>query len=370
LKLNRLFAAAGLDPAPFMPTQPVLTPQVASDTRAAWTGTTADPVHDALRIEAATYNRRPVFFEIVGPWSRPVPSTALRAGDLTFSSVLLMLIVLPIGAGLVAWRNTRLGRGDRRGAFRLGSFSFVAMLLGRLIGQHHVPTLAEVGLLSLALRDALMSAAIFWLLYMAFEPFVRQRLPGMLISWNRLLVGRFRDPLVGADLLVGIVLGVAGLCVVRPLVSPFVSALAPRLMPNLSASLSLWCWLLLAAVGVALSDVFLIRVMLPVVRRQWLTAPLFVGLISLVIALPGATVSAACFAFLVWVTLTRFGVLSLAAFQYVFNVGAIFPITTNGSAWYAQDALLIVASILAFAVYAFRTTVARRPLWRGWLHNG
>jgi hypothetical protein len=157
---------------------------------------------------------------------------------------------------------------------------------------------------------------------------------------------------------------------VRPLVSPFVSALAPRLMPNLSASLSLWCWLLLGAVGVALSDVFLIRVMLPVVRRQWLTAPLFVGLISLVIAQPGATVSAACFAFLVWVTLTRFGVLSLAAFQYVFNVGAIFPITTNGSAWYAQDVLIIVGSILAFAVYAFRTTVAGRPLWRGWLHNG
>jgi hypothetical protein len=157
---------------------------------------------------------------------------------------------------------------------------------------------------------------------------------------------------------------------VRPLVSPFVSALAPRLMPNLSASLSLWCWVLLASVGFALSGVFLIRIMLPVVRRKWLTAPLFVGLILLVIAQPGATVSAVCFAFLAWVTLTRFGVLSLAAFQYVYNVGAIFPIATNGSAWYLQEGPIIVASILAFAVYAFRITVARRPLWRNWLHNG
>jgi hypothetical protein len=205
---SRLFVAAGLDPTSFTPTQPILTPQVASDTRAAWIGTTRDSVHDALRIEAATYHSRPVFFEIVGPWNRPIPSTSSRAGDLTFSALLLMVIVLPIGAGLVAWRNTRIGRGDRRGAFRLGSLAFVAMLFGRLIGLHHVPTLAEVGLLSLALRDSLMSAAIFWLLYMAFEPYVRQRLPGMLISWNRLLVGRFRDPLVGADLLVGIVLGV------------------------------------------------------------------------------------------------------------------------------------------------------------------
>ena len=53
----------------------------------------------------------------------------------------------------------------------------------------------------------------FLAVYMAFEPYVRRRSPRTLISWTRLLAGRFRDPLVGADLLVGCVLASALLCV-------------------------------------------------------------------------------------------------------------------------------------------------------------
>src|SRR5437870_3095440 len=35
------------------------------------------------------------------------------------------------------------------------------------------------------------------------EPFVRRRWPQMLISWTRLLSGRFNDPMVGRDILIG-----------------------------------------------------------------------------------------------------------------------------------------------------------------------
>ena len=42
---------------------------------------------------------------------------------------------------------------------------------------------------------------------MAFEPFVRRRWPGRIISWSRLLAGGFRDPLVGRDILIGAVFG-------------------------------------------------------------------------------------------------------------------------------------------------------------------
>ncbi len=45
--------------------------------------------------------------------------------------------------------------------------------------------------------------AFVWLAYIAIEPIVRRSWPELLFSWSRLLSGRFRDPLVGRDLLAG-----------------------------------------------------------------------------------------------------------------------------------------------------------------------
>jgi serine/threonine-protein kinase len=44
---------------------------------------------------------------------------------------------------------------------------------------------------------------------MALEPPMRRRSPGALISWSRLLAGRFTDPLVGRDVMVGALAGLA-----------------------------------------------------------------------------------------------------------------------------------------------------------------
>ena len=44
---------------------------------------------------------------------------------------------------------------------------------------------------------------------MAVEPFARRTWPKLLISWQRLLNGRFRDPLVGRDVLLGGLVGAA-----------------------------------------------------------------------------------------------------------------------------------------------------------------
>src|SRR5262249_25301927 len=57
---------------------------------------------------------------------------------------------------------------------------------------------------------ALYSAVNLWLLYMAFEPYVRRFWPQLVIGWTRLLSGRVRDPLVGRDVLVGVAAGMIG----------------------------------------------------------------------------------------------------------------------------------------------------------------
>jgi len=48
-----------------------------------------------------------------------------------------------------------------------------------------------------------------WTLYVALEPHARRRWPQMLVSWSRLLEGRWRDPLIGRDVLIGGTIGMA-----------------------------------------------------------------------------------------------------------------------------------------------------------------
>jgi serine/threonine-protein kinase len=359
-----LFAAAGLDASRFTRTEPLLVPPTHSDTRAAWVGSWGELPGRQVRIEAAAYDGRPVFFRIVGPWTSAARTEPLVRGGFAFPALLLFLVLIPAVAGVLAWKNNRKGLGDRRGAFRLAAFTFVCAFVRSTAGQHHVPAMAEAGLLFFATRDALTVAAIIWALYMAFEPYVRKQSPRTLISWTRLLNGRLRDPLVGADLLAGCVLGTVALCVVRPLVSPFNASIATQVMSTPGGWFSAWCLSCIFAVGAALSSLFLLTLFLLLVRVRWLAALLFIGATSLVPTLPGAAITTVVVVSFIWYALTQFGVLTASALLYVVNLSEVFPSPLSRSAWYADSALLAVLSIVILAVYAFHTTVAGRPLWR------
>ena len=160
------------------------------------------------------------------------------------------------------------------------------MLLGDLLGSNHVATIAEAGLLFAAARDALVGGMIFWVLYMAFEPYLRRRWPATLVSWSRVLLGRVRDPLVGRDLLVGLALGSIGTFLVRALPTPFVVTLAPQLMPSLGGFASLWCSVAITAVGGALSYAFVLNLLMLVLRQRWLALGVFVLALTALLA-PG-----------------------------------------------------------------------------------
>ena len=62
---------------------------------------------------------------------------------------------------------------------------------------------------------ATLTAAIAWVAYFAVEPYVRRFWPQILITWNRLLEGKFRDPLVGRDILIGGLCGILLVLVVQ-----------------------------------------------------------------------------------------------------------------------------------------------------------
>src|ERR1700733_2007599 len=73
-----LFTAAGLDPARFAPTAPIEVPPMAFDAGMAWVGTYAEGRPEQVRVEAASWQGRPVFFDIRGDWSRPEISSAAK----------------------------------------------------------------------------------------------------------------------------------------------------------------------------------------------------------------------------------------------------------------------------------------------------
>ena len=213
-----LFSAAGLDPSKWPPAQPIWTPPVYSDARAAWTGSLAERPDIPMRIEAAAYRGKPVYFELIGPWTRPERMQPYQptAGERVFLVIFIVLLlsVLVVGA-MLARRNLRLGRGDRRGASRLAAFVFAAWAVAWFFGAHHVPNFAEFALFIEFLVLGLVWSCFFWVLYIALEPYVRRRWPATLVSWSRLLAGGFRDPLVGRDVLAGCLLGAFSIALER-----------------------------------------------------------------------------------------------------------------------------------------------------------
>ena len=164
------------------------------------------------RAEAAAYQGRPGFFQIVGP----VDAAAAHGTGRADSGVPLHAIrrrrsswCSAGGAFALARHNLRSGRGDRRGATRVSLFVLGAFIAAWVIGaRHSLQSCEEINTFLTFLALALLNAGILWLAYVALEPYVRRYCPEILMSWTRLLGGRFRDPRVGRDILVGIAAGV------------------------------------------------------------------------------------------------------------------------------------------------------------------
>jgi hypothetical protein len=377
-----LFTEAGLRIADFTPVASEWAPRYVNDTRLAWTGIYPDQPQIPIRIEAASYRGTPVQFSIVNPFSKPErqdPIDFARQLRLLFILLISVFILVLIGSVLFAIRNLRLGRGDRKGALRLGIFVFALFLVSEVFAAHHTASFAEFGVLLTVLEAALFAAVFFWVLYIALEPFIRKRWPNRIISWSRLLAGDFRDPLVGRDVLIGALVGLGittwqiGFYYIRnwsgdprfkPAVEPaswllgmenFVIAFTNQLStPLLNAFVFLFLVLLLAMI----------------VRRDWLgflfgwltfTAGLaFLGGNTL-FSWTGGSVSAGLFTLVLY----RHGLLALMVSLLFLHIYIMFPVTSHLTAWYATGFVLDLILMMALACYAFYTSLAGQPVFSG-----
>jgi predicted Ser/Thr protein kinase len=379
-----LFEAAEIDPAKWTPVAPSWTPLLYADTRVAWTGALPDRPEVPMRIEAAAYRGKPVFWKLIAPWNNPSRMAPSSPSPGQKAAILLMItfpIALMLCGAFFARRNLRLGRGDRRGAERLAYLVFTLVAVAWIVGEHHVPDLAEFYLFLQCLSWALLLTGFPWLLYIALEPFVRRRWPSSLVSWNRLFAGGFRDPLVGRDLLVSCVVGVVLVLLdflghnvahwvgVRQDV-PIDATINMTLdffagtRAALAMALLLPVWSLFWGIG----TLFLLCLLRVLLRRKWLAAMLFVLILTTFFGLSSdSPLTMICYA-LEWGTayfiLVRFGLLASTVQYTVMFVLEFFPVTPQLSAWYSGIGIAGVVLILGFAAYAFRTSLGGRPMFQ------
>jgi hypothetical protein len=269
-----------------------------------------------------------------------------------------------IAAGIVAWRNVRLGRGDRRAAGRVAAFFFANSIAAWALIAAHVPTMWEIYLLVMGLSFTAFVAGFGGLLYLAVEPFVRRYWPDALISLMRLVGGRFRDPLVASHLLVGISVGLvpALLASVTHLVTAEI-ATDTRMVIGLSSGRILAGMFLAAVNGAAwlAGGIILVLVLLRgVVRRTWLADGLLVVIVSGAFFDAPAMIPATVLTWTayVWV-LRRFGVLALVALACTSLLILNRPLAAVS--WYATLSLSTPVVIGVVAAWSLYVIVSSRP---------
>ena len=304
-----------------------------------------------LRVEAAALGGKPVGFMLAGPWRKPwrMPPASPTRVNATVVVLFALAIGIIIGAGLLARKNLRAGRGDRQGAARLAACMTSVLLALWLCQVHLVASLGLLAMLLLAVCTTVFNGVLLWTLYIALEPFVRRHWPQVLVSWTNALSGRLRDPVVGRDVLLGTALGVAWVLMIRATdlvsgsraISDFPGAI------ELLSGLRSTAGVVLEAAPYAIRNVllffFLLFVLRVLLRNQWAAALAFAGIFSVLGALGNenrpwvdATVSFLYFGTGAVVVL-RWGLLSYAVAHFVSSILMNIPATLDTSAWYLRQ---------------------------------
>ena len=379
---NALLEAAGLDAANLAADVSEWTPPSYCDQRHAWTGAYPDQPEPAIRVEAGSYRGRPVYFEIVHPWTQ-MTSTDVASVSSSFLATQMLFwgsfAFLAVAAALMARRNVKAGRGDRRSAFRVGAFVVATVFLQWVLAFHHVPSArAELGHGFTAFAFSLFLGFFVWVMYIALEPFARRVWPQLLISWSRLMGGRLRDPIVGKHALFGALFGLLEVAVLG--VGEWTSLRLgyPTEVPaggTFTETLHSVRALFASIVGVLgenlLVDPMLMLFMLVFMRfllRGRISAMIAFTLVSMAFSLAGlqpwylALPFSLVAAVLILVAFTRFGLVGAVAFTLTASMNDFFPLTLDTSAWYFSHSLLGLLLPVGVVVYSFWTSLGGQPV--------
>jgi serine/threonine-protein kinase len=371
---DELFKLAELDKSQFQPAEAQWTSPGDSDERTAWTGVypgTAIP----LRIEAAAWMGKPVLFRLISPWTKPAIEHTVSATEtvriLIFMFMGTLMFLVP---GFLAWRNIKRGKADRTGAMRLSVGIFAACILMWILRAHFAAGFGEFALFVLALSSGLFNATVIWTTYLALEPYVRRHWPHSIISYTRLMNGKFRDPAIGRDALYGVVMGTLWLLIfaAKSMITRTLGAQPSTSNANYlegaRATLGEWLIHVPESIRGTLMFFFILFILRVLLRNRWLAAGVFVALWTLLqslgsshpaIEIPTEMAIYGIAAF----SLTRFGLVTLAAAVFTTDSIGGIPITANPSIWYFGSTVFAFSAVFLLAVWAFHAATAGRKLF-------
>jgi serine/threonine-protein kinase len=226
-----------------------------------------------------------------------------------------------------------------------------------------------------AISTAFFYSGLMWILYLSLEPYVRRHWPQTLVSWSRLVMGQVRDPLVGRDLLLGVILGnvlVLIFHVGRAL------EIAKGAAPEVNSTdyliggrhaLGAWLYHIPSAIQATLLFFFLLFVLRVLLRKEWLAAVVFVAIWATLKTLGSdyPSIEGPAWALIYGVAalvVFRFGFVALAVGLFVTNMLLNVPLTLDLSDWYASSTLLPLLIVAALAVWGFYNALAGRKLWK------
>jgi len=196
---------------------------------------------------------------------------------------------------------------------------------------------------------------------------VRRHWPDTLISWSRMLAGKFKDPVFGRDVLLGTLFGL--LAAMTDQLQPLVEAGLgkPPTQPfgfshsyaldGLRGSIATVLFQAAFSFSNALLVFFLFFIFRLLFKREWLAAVL----LALLFCIPSlgaqnplidALFTAPFIVAYLWI-LERFGLVALTVLYFVNQLADQMPLTTPLTAWYTEGALLGMVVIVAWRSTVF-----------------
>lgn len=372
---DAVFRAAGLDMSKFSATTPSMVPAAPSDSIQAWKG--PHPVIPAtdVTVQMASWKGR-ITSARVDYYRSGADSRGSNGSPVIRVVVMVqyaMLATAAIFILLMARRNWKSGRVDRTGALRIGMarFAFGALFW---VGWTHLVTNVMSAFLAMV-GSCLLAATMIWLVYLALEPEVRARWPHSIVTWNRVLAGRWLDAQVGSHILIGAMVGAATWTVfkiVAALAGPQ-GALSTETNIGVAMGAREWIWAQTSAMNSAIDlglIIFLTIFAMRVLLRKDVFAALAVAFLLTFTeneALSGPNwllmfaMYFAVYGILAFVLL-RFGLAS--TLSAVFFIKAIDDMTlgTDWTTWYAPSGIATLVLLLGIAVFAFWRSLGGREL--------
>ena len=368
--LLTLLQLAGLDPAPPIPSRPnFFREDGPANLDARMDGTVP------ARLEAEFRGGRIIRASVVTPWTPPIKFPASQILDPSSVPSLFILLLTLVSLPL-AIRNLRAGRGDRQGARRVGLLVFGLALAAELLTAHHA---WNIGVESTVLRQSLAWSLYYGirvtLLYLALEPLVRRAWPERLVSWTRLLAGKVRDPIVARDVL----LGMAGYFGLGALLVPVMLMTQGHRIPTkheldplMGSAQCLAAVAASAIFAVQIGLIFLLLLLLlrAIGRVRGLAPALFIGIfttflsvsiLSLGVSLSLAVPLALAFAAVMFLLLTRLGLLAMASTLFFSMLIINFPNAVRFTGWTAFCAWWPIGISVLVAIYGLYYATGGRP---------